>query len=342
MGQYDMSLPKIRKEVCAVMTQRSRLLAACASVLCDNLALRKGEQVLVITDPPRQSIGELFQEAAGELTDGVELIEIPVPSFNGEEPPGFAAEKMCRADVILLPLSKSLSWTEARVSATRTGARIASMPGITEEIILRTFQADYAAIRERVNRLCDLMDEADQIRVTTALGTELSMQVKGRKGRGRRGGIYNEKGAWGNLPCGEAFIAPLEGTCTGTYVVDAAQAGVGKLEYPIAVLVTRGRAVEFQGGDGAELLASLLKDTGSEAACNIAELGIGCNPCAVADSIPLEAEKALGTCHVAVGSNIHFGGTVNVNIHLDGVMKEPTINFDGEKILDKGIWRIDT
>ena len=66
------------------MTQRSRLLAACTSVLSDNLALRKGEKVLVITDPAKQSIGELFQEAARELTEGVELIEIPVLSFNGD------------------------------------------------------------------------------------------------------------------------------------------------------------------------------------------------------------------------------------------------------------------
>jgi len=249
---------------------------------------------------------------------------------------------MKQADVILIPLSKSLSWTEARLLATEKGARIASMPGITEEIILRTFMADYGSIRKRVNRLCDFLDGTDQVRVETELGTELLMEVKGRKGRGRRGGIYSESGAWGNLPCGEAFIAPLEGTCGGNYVVDAAQAGLGKLAAPITVTVEQGKAVDFQGGEEAGSLAELLKGVGNDEAYNIAELGIGCNDSAAVDSITLEAEKALGTCHIAIGSNYLFGGTVNVNIHLDGVIKTPTIYFDGKKILDGGSLTIDT
>jgi leucyl aminopeptidase (aminopeptidase T) len=181
------------------------------------------------------------------------------------------------------------------------------------------------------------MDETDRIHVQTELGTDLSMEVRSRKGRGRRGGIYSEKGAWGNLPCGEAFIAPLEGTSRGVYVVDVAHAGVGRLSQPLIIQVQEGRAVDLQGGEAALLLTKVLSNLGDPRAFNIAELGIGCHDRAAVDSITLEAEKAQGTCHIALGSNCHFGGHVDVNIHLDGVIHAPTLYFDGRKILDRGV-----
>jgi len=318
------------------MTGKRKLLEACKCVLSKNLALVQGDRVLIVTDKEKRLIGELFQDAATDLTRRVDLLEIPLLSCNGEEPPTPVAEEMLKADVILIPLSKSISWTKARLQASEEGARIASMPGITEEIMLRTFPADYETIRKRVNRLCDLFDETDEVRVVTDLGTDVSMEVDGRKGRGRSGGIYGESKAWGNLPCGEAFIAPVEGSCSGTYIVDAAHAGVGQLKAPITIGVKQGRAVEIKGGWEAGMLDGLLKSIGEADAYNIAELGIGCNDRAIADSITLEAEKASGTCHIALGSNWMFGGTVKVGIHLDGVMKDPTIFFGSQKILDEG------
>jgi leucyl aminopeptidase (aminopeptidase T) len=321
------------------MKNRTELLETCDGALVRNLALARGESVLIVTDRKKRSIGELFEEAASRLTRSVELIEIPVASMNGEEPPAGVSERMKSVDVVLLPTSKSLSWTEARLQATQKGVRIASMPGITEEIMRRTFAADYPSIRRRVNYICDLLDRAEEIRLTTELGSDLTMDITGRPGRGRRGGIYSEKGAWGNLPCGEAFVAPVEGTCEGEYVVDAAQAGIGQLKAPLTVVVRRGLAVDFQGGAQARELEGLLESVNDEKAYNIAELGIGCNDNASPESITLEAEKAIGTCHVALGSNHLFGGKVRVDVHLDGVIKGPTVYLDGETILESGVLR---
>lgn len=319
-----------------VMTFGEKTLEICRLALMRNLGVEPEETVLIVTDPPMRPVGELFRNAARKLTGGVELIEIPTPSVNGEEPRGFVRERMIEANVVLMPTSRSLSWTEARRSATQKGTRIASMPGITEEIIIRTFSADYKAIRKRVNRICNLMDETSLVRIITEAGTDLTLSVEGRRGRGRRGGIYDERGAWGNLPCGEAFIAPREGSAEGVYVVDAAQAGLAGLTCAITVIVENGKAVEFRGGPEAELLQAILEGVGDPQAFNLAELGIGCNDRASADSITLEAEKALGTCHIALGSNIHFGGKVDVKIHVDGVMKLPTVFFDGKKVVEAG------
>jgi len=308
------------------------LRRACHHTLRHNLALRPDESVLIVNDGTRSGIVASFEEAARAFTERVETLRIPVADHNGQEPPIEAASRMRDADVVLLVGEHSLSWTRARRDATAAGARIASMPHITEEIALRTLPIDYEPIRDRVNRLCDRLDAAREVRVRTAAGTDLAFSVEGRKSHGRKGGIFRRPGQWGNLPCGEAFIAPLEGTAWGVYVVDASHAGVGRLAEPIRITVEKGRAVRFEGGPEARHLDETLRTVGDPRAYNVAEFGIGCNPAARITGVTLEDEKALGSCHVALGRNDLFGGTVEVGIHLDGILRAPTILVDGREL----------
>ena len=159
------------------------LVKACLFALEHNLNLCTDEKVLIITDEEKRDIGDAFEDAALTISSQVEMQTIPVLEFSGQEPPSLVADKMCLADVILMPLSKSLSWTEARRRASENGARIISMPGITAETVLRTFPQDYSLVRARVNCICDLLDKTDSIRVATDKGTELTFSVKGREGR---------------------------------------------------------------------------------------------------------------------------------------------------------------
>lgn len=315
----------------------NELTRCCLHALKHNLGVSADEEVLVVTDRNKRSIGEAFAGAAGVLTEKVEVVEIPVAQFNGQEPPAYVAQKMLGASVVLMPVTMSLSWTHARMAATEQGVRIASMGGgLQDEIILRTFCIDYAPIRRRVNQICDLLDRAEAIRITTSAGTDISFRVRGRRGRGRKGGIYTEKGAWGNLPCGEAFTAPVEGETNGVYVIDASQAGVGRVEQPIKVTVRDGFAVGFEGGQEATVLRKMLEQVGSRLAFNIAELGIGCNDKARVTGATIEDEKVLGTCHIALGSNIFFGGNVDAGIHVDGILTAPSIWFDDLLIMKEG------
>lgn len=315
----------------------SRIVKACLFALKNNMALKPGEKVLVVTDKNKRQIGEAFLSAAQQITVNVELAEIPVAEFNGQEPPTEAAEKMLAADVVLMPVTTSLSWTQARMDATDAGARIASMAGgLDEDIILRTFETDYFQIKARVNKICDLLDTTDDVLIQTELGTDLRIGIAGRQGRGRKGGLYTEKGYWGNIPCGEAFTAPVEGATNGVYFVDASQAGIGKVKQPIQITVKDGFAIEFSGGDDALKLQAKLNSVGDPKAFNIGELGIGCNNKAQLSGATIEDEKVLGTCHIALGNNHLFGGKTQVGIHVDGVMKSPTIWFDEKKIMEKG------
>lgn len=314
----------------------NNLIKACRQALSHNLGVIPGEKLLVLTDTEKKLIGEAFATAARALTKNVELIELANHDFQGGEPHAGISDIMLHADVIMIPMARSLSWTRARAQATDRGSRVASMPGITAEIILETFFQDYEAVKTRVNQICDLLDQTETIRVRAEAGTDITFNIRQRRGRGRKGGIYTEKGDWGNLPCGEAFIAPVERTAQGMYVIDASISRMGKVKEPIQVQVKAGKAYSLSGSRQASELENILKRTCCPEAFAIAEFGIGCNPSARLCGIPLVDEKALGTCHIAMGTNIYFGGTIEAGIHIDGIIRQPSITFDDRTIMQRG------
>ena len=162
------------------------------------------------------------------------------------------------------------------------------------------------------------------------------MSLGGREGHADTG-ILHEPGSFGNLPAGEAYIAPMEGTVEGIMVVDGAMPPMGLLDEPITIVVEKGFATEITGGEGAQMLLDAVAPHGQDA-LNIAELGIGTNEAAGSPLTgnTLEDEKALGTVHFALGDSASIGGKVNVASHIDGIILNPTLEIDGKTILEHG------
>lgn len=146
-------------------------------------------------------------------------------------------------------------------------------------------------------------------------------------------GIYMKKGAFGNLPAGEIFIAPLENRTNGTIVVDASVGGLGKIDKEIEIKIKKGFIDHISDGRIAKQFNKLLKNKLYK---NVAELGIGTNYKAKITGNVLEDEKVAGTCHIAFGNNKHFGGKVDVPFHVDFVIKKPTIYADDIMIMKNG------
>ena len=303
-------------------------------ILKERFAVKKGEKVLIITDETKKDIAQIFLDEASKLAD-IDLIEIPVGKLHGEEPSEDTAKKMLDYDVILMITDKSLSHTLARKKATETGARITSMPGITKEILERAVDIDYEKMKKLEIKLKQIIQNGNNVIIRTEKGAMLTFSIKDRPACGGSHGECHEKGAWANFPTGEVYIAPVEGTADGVYIIDGAMGGIGKLKQPIKVIMEKGYAVKISGGIEAEKLKMLLDKCGKEA-YQIGELGIGTNSGAKVTGIVLEDEKAIGTCHLALGSNFGFGGKINVNCHLDGIIRNPTILVDNKKIMDKG------
>ncbi|MEK6892125.1 MAG: aminopeptidase [Nanoarchaeota archaeon] len=305
-------------------------------ILRDCMALKKNESCLIVTDKKLKSIGELLFRNSLKICKKSKLIFTNIPKSHGSEPPKNVAEEMLNYDVILLATIKSLSHTRARNAATNTGARIASMPGITEDMMQRTLNVDFYKIRETNNNLLSKLKNKSRIKITTGKGTSIEFNLKGRTWK-PDSGIYTKKSAFGNLPAGEIFIAPLEGKTNGRIVADASVGGLGKVDKNIEIIVKGGFIESVRGGKIANIFTKLLK---SKLYKNVAELGIGTNPKAKITGEVLEDEKVMGTCHIAFGNNRHFGGKVDVPFHVDFVIRNPTIYADNILIMHNGKFKL--
>lgn len=313
----------------------NELEKAALITLVDCLGLKRGGKAVVITDPLTYDVGRALFDAAVETGAEPLLAMMPARKVSGEEPPAAVASLMKSCNVLVLATKYSLSHTSARRTATRTGVRAASMPGITAEIMTRTMTADYRGIAARTKKLNEHLESVDKLYVTTALGTDITLNVKGKEFKGDTG-ILAEPGSFGNLPAGESCAGlVLEGT-NGTAVFDGSFADIGVLENPIRVDFETGFAEKITGGAEAAKLESILDNVGP-AARQIAEIGIGTNDKAEVTGVVLEDEKVMGTIHLALGNDVGFGGTNDVPIHVDGVILKPTVKTDtGVTLLEDG------
>ncbi len=311
------------------------------AVMGQSLGVRAGEHLLVVTDPPRRQLGELFARGGLRATPNVQLLLMPEAPDHGSEPPARVAAAMAAAmaaaDVCFLPTSKSLSHTHARQNASAAGTRIASMPSITYEMAMRTLRVNYADIARTSEALAVLLTDADSVRLTAPGGTDLYLDLNGRKGFADTG-VFTASGAFGNLPAGEAFIAPLEHRAQGTLVFDAAlpvdDPDNAVSQSPMVIQVRDGLA-QSVAGPGAQDLQAVFDRLGRDAR-NIAELGIGTNPATRISGNVLECEKVVGTAHVALGNSLHIGGATDVPFHSDGVINRPTILAGDTPLIEDG------
>ncbi len=306
---------------------------AVKTVVRQCMGISPGEEVLVVCNPVTEEIGALMRiEAQGDGADAT-LAVISERDSAAAEPPRAVAAAMAAADVVLAATIQSLSHTAARKAASDAGVRIGTLPG--------SHRGDAGPADDRRPGGDPAPGLGDRHRPQPRLGGPHHLPPRQRpadRAGGRLGivdaGELGNRGAFGNLPCGEGFIAPLEGTTEGTLVVDGSIAEIGLLETPVSLTVREGHLAEATGSDGARLM-ELLTEHGPDGT-NVAELGIGTNEEAILTGNILEDEKILGTCHVAFGASAAIGGTVQVPVHLDCVVLEPTVEIDGETIVSGG------
>lgn len=308
--------------------------------------------------PTRLALAELIAEKAAERNVQTLLATYPGGQESGAEPPlhvfeavypaGFVAhleqtgltqrllDKTISADdvarleawlaaaggaidVLLVLSASSISHTNFRRLLTRSKvARAGTMPGVELEMFSGVMTADWRAVERRSQAAAEALTHADTAEVHSAGGRVMRFSLAGREGIADTG-IINQPGQFGNLPGGEGFVAPVEGTAEG-------ELSVGPPDDPGRwwFRFEKGELVDVLGDPPfAAALASVF--AAHPAARNLAELGVGTNekakPC---DSV-LESEKILGTVHLAVGDNAGFGGKVSVPYHQDFIVYQPTL-----------------
>jgi diguanylate cyclase (GGDEF)-like protein/PAS domain S-box-containing protein len=291
------------------------------------LGHRDGEPVLIVTDTAMEPFARAFQRHAHALGVESDLVSMVPRKAHGEEPSRAVAEALRSSPVSVLLTSKSLTHTKARREACeKHGARIASMPGVDVARLEGLIDLDYDELKARSEELAKLIEGGKRVRLTTPSGTDVSFEIGGRTVY-RDVGDLAAPGSFGNLPPGEVCLAPIEGTAEGVVRIDGSLGGLGRLREPVQVRFEKGRAVEVSD----PRLKSLLEPHGAEA-FQLAEFGIGTNPRATVTGNVLEDEKAMGTAHIALGSNHAMGGAITVPVHLDAILKDAAVEIDGKPI----------
>ena len=353
-----------------ILKETARIAAA------EVLKLVPREQVLVITNPEShvEAIARALYEAALDCRASPVLIIQPVKTqFDFAEPAVIAAFQTRPEVVISISAERLGKDRQGIASPYQHGAdeydhifhlqlygekscRSFWSPGTTMESFIRTVPIDYGALGKRCAAINRILDAAESVRVTAPGGTDITLGLRGRFSQADDGDL-SSPGKGGNLPAGESFISPENGTAQGVIVFDGSISlhnGDIIIKEPIRCRVKDGFVAEISGGAESRALEKtvtiaeqdaidydkdgrLPKGQGStyaQNARNIGELGIGLNPSARITGSMLEDEKAFRTCHFAVGHN--YDNDAPALIHLDGLVKEPTITAfmpDGKSVI---------
>ncbi|HSB05022.1 MAG TPA: hypothetical protein VLK23_07470 [Thermodesulfobacteriota bacterium] len=327
-----------------------------------NMALKSGEKALILSDIPTQKewkikkfpeilsmlsitlLGRTVSDIVRDAFPSCQVDFYPYPSLgrSGVEPPKRMAQTMKGYQVIVAINSHSLTHTEAREAASRAGARVATMRGATPGMFWPDgpISVDYFEVKRETQFIARFLTRAKQARIVTISGTDLAFSLNGRTG-GEDYGINAKPGQWSNLPAGEAYIAPLEGTAEGNLVIE--KGWHPNLREDMIITFGQGLACKIQGGGKinqgvSEILGLGPRKKRKENRCNLGELGIGTNPKARRTDITIEAEKIKGTVHIGIGDNSHMGGKVVADYHQDFVVPRPDLFLDGKKMMDQGKW----
>ncbi len=309
---------------------RTKLDRAAERAILGALRLRPEESFLLITDRQKMGIAEAlagWAQRAGAETTTYLMTETLRPITR---PTRLFADMIRKADAVVYMLEGRIEEKPFRgfmvAEGTKHG-RICMMPGLTRDMMERLVDIDFKALDAFTRKVIRAVKDADDVLVTNPRGTRISFSVKGREWHNDNGDIRG-KGRHGNLPAGECYTAPVEETFTGKIVISLIddKLGRGVLEF------AKGKLVKWSGKGIGEVVKTI---GGDESGLIIGEFGIGTNRRAKISANMLEAEKAFGTVHFAIGDSYGLGRNKS-RFHFDALVDEVTIRAKGKTVAKNG------
>jgi hypothetical protein len=325
-------------------------------ILNQCLNAKKEDSIVIITDrsPPGRNIPSIL--GGGYYLAAKKLGLEPVLAMQSPKSKGDHAEehvirhldKLNEGSIILLTsnyigkmkkLGKSF-----RKFAKKRNQRFLSFSGLGNlenrmlKDVIHAIDVDYNKLQKNQAEVKEMLDKGNNVHIKTKAGSDFYVKIKGKESISNDGN-YVEK-AGGNIPAGEVYIAPRRRKVEGRIVIDGSSKtvnGTVLIKNPITLEIDNGDISDIKGGREARALEKSIKWAEENSKYpwgvrRISELGIGMNPNARIMGATKVDEKALGTCHTAIGSNHWFGGTVYSIIHLDQVLRNPQIEIDGKPL----------
>jgi leucyl aminopeptidase (aminopeptidase T) len=305
----------------------------CRKIVDDCTALDTGEFCLLVKDFDTSGLHRALEAAIRDCGGIPVVLSLPEEVYLADSLPQRLEIAMTSADVVLI-CTREIFPHGPRRSATEAGARVLSMCTVTEEMALRALPVDYEELSRVTKRAADLLSRATEVLITSQAGTEIRMEITGRRVT-YLDGLTREPGTSTALPAGVVALAPLSETAEGRVILDGSIHSFGLLEKPVALTVKKGRIETVEGEKQAEALLRLLDAADENARC-IAEVGLGTNPSATYVGNLVEDERVRGSGHIGLGRNTHLGGTIDSAVHIDATIRKPSIYLDGEMIVSEG------
>jgi len=310
---------------------------------CNNLVkvcsdLTGADNVLIIADSSTEKIGQMIYDEALKITGKINIQIIKPLTIHGEEPSRELAVLMLNSDVIFGLTKMSLAHTRARQNATEAGAKYLSLPQYSLEVLSSpALLADFKAFKSASDKISRVFSDGNELKITSDAGTCLTCSIKNRTGNSAPGWCY-ARGTIASPPDAEANIAPVEKSANGIIIVDGSipAPGLGMLSEPVKLTVKNG-LIEKAEGKKADILMALFENTGKINSKMLAEVGVGLNEKACIRGHMLEDEGCAGTAHFGFGSNVTIGGTNDVPIHIDHVIRQATITVDEKVLVKNGV-----
>jgi aminopeptidase len=302
------------------------------------LEAEKGENIVIFCDDEKLDIGEAFANGALELGLKTRLTTLKTdPKVMRKEIPAQVMEILKQPPSIYINLLRGIR-EEApfriqliQLETKEHKARLGHCPGATLDMLTEGALAlkaeEHLKIQTFAKTLIRKLGQAKRIELTNAAGTKLTMGVEGRP-------FFTDTivdrttNKWMNLPTGEVIVAPLEDSLEGELVCDMAIGGIGPIKTPVKLTVQNGK-VKNSSSQNPQILSRVRDSLNTdENSSTVGEFAFGINPKARFIDEFLEAEKILGTVHIAFGNNSDFPGGKNPSKnHLDLLMSKPTVKI---------------
>lgn len=315
-----------------------------------------GESILIVCDEEKREVGKAFAEGALELGLWTRIMTLKTGKERRKEIPQHLFEIFSnkKPDIYVNLMRDLREETPFRISVVKMEtrehrARLGHCPGVNVDMLTEGALALTAEEHRRMQgfaeKLLHILEGTKKIELRSPSGTNLSLNVEERSFfTDTQLDWKNMK--WMNLPTGEVIVAPNENSLSGRLVCDMAIGGIGPVKMPVEIVAKDGKVekVTCKNKDVfGRVKQTFATDDWSDV---VGEFAFGINPKARFVKEFLEAEKILGTVHLAFGDNTDMPGGKNPSKnHMDFLVSKSTVKIikEDEKaftILEKGRFRI--
>lgn len=320
-------------------------------------AVKPGETVAILSETQsRRILVDLAELALSRL--GAKPFHVVLPSPRASHAAELRSTGTCLAisgrrqvvdalasvDLVVDVTVEGLLHTPERKDILAKGARIFMISNEHPEALERLHPD--AALQARCVRGAQMITDAAAMRVTSAAGTDLTVDLAGVTGRGSAG-MADRPGMMGYWPAGLCLCFPKPRSVNGRLVLSPGDANLTFKRYAesrVALVVENDYITHIEGdGLDAELMRSYFAAWDDRDAYAVSHVGWGMNPAARWDTLVMYDRNDLNCTELrAFAGNFLFSTGANevaqrfTACHFDMPMRHCTVRLDDRVVVDAG------